>query len=93
MRRYDAQLQGYRRMPDELLLVFQEVTLTAPVKTLISRPGVRVSCAACGEEITNEREILVNGSCLCKACAGEAYYLRDDPIPVEFSVGMRSERR
>jgi formylmethanofuran dehydrogenase subunit E len=73
-RRYDAQLHGYRLMPDEILLSIQEVALTTPVKTLISRPGVRVSCAACEEEITNEREVHVNGACLCKACAGEAYY-------------------
>jgi formylmethanofuran dehydrogenase subunit E len=61
-------------MPDEILLSIQEVTLATPVKTLISRPGVRVNCAACGEEITNEREIIINGTCLCKACAGDAYY-------------------
>jgi formylmethanofuran dehydrogenase subunit E len=91
-RRYDAQLQGYRRMPDELLLLIQEVTLSTPVKTLISRPGVRVNCAACGEEITNEREIVVNGNCLCKACAGEAYYLPCAPVPVKIPVEMRSVR-
>ena len=50
-RRDDAQLQGYRRMPDELLLLIEEVALTTPVKTLISRPGVRVSRAGVCDEV------------------------------------------
>ncbi|MCS7040638.1 MAG: FmdE family protein, partial [Caldilineales bacterium] len=73
-RRYFAQLKAYQIMPDEELLALQEVTLNAPVASLVSRPGIRVNCALCGEEIINEREIRQNGLCLCRTCAGEGYY-------------------
>jgi formylmethanofuran dehydrogenase subunit E len=33
-----------------------------------------VDCDRCGEEITNEREVLRDGETLCRACAGERYY-------------------
>jgi len=73
-RRYFAQLKAYQIMPDDALLIVQEVTLNTPVASLVSRPGVRVHCALCGEEIINEREIWQDGQCLCRACAGAGYY-------------------
>lgn len=78
--RWKAQLLGYQRMPDELLLCWQEVRLIASVATLVSRPHVRSMCGSCGEEIINEREIARDGVVLCRACAGYAYY---EPLPVQ----------
>lgn len=78
---YFAQLIGYGRMPDEELFTFQEVCLNTSLSALLSRPGVRVNCSSCGEEILNEREVTVAGKVLCRACAGEAYY-----APVERMV-------
>lgn len=72
--RWEAYLYGYQRLPDERLFTVQSVRLKAPVGQLISRPGVRVNCAACGEEIINEREVACAGITLCRACAGAAYY-------------------
>ena len=71
---YFAQLIGYQRMPDEELLTIQQVDLTTPIGDIISRAGVRVDCANCGEEIINEREVVREGLVLCQACAGPAYY-------------------
>lgn len=73
-RHYFAQLQAYQTMPDAALLTIQAVTLTTPVKAIVSRAGVRVNCAVCGEEIINERELLVGGRPLCQSCAGSGYY-------------------
>jgi formylmethanofuran dehydrogenase subunit E len=81
-RHYFAQMEGYRIMPDEKLVTITEVQLVTPIEHIISRPGVRVDCASCGEEIMNEREILVDGQPLCRACAGASYY----QMPVELSV-------
>ena len=81
-RRYFAQLKGYQVIPDNELLMVQEVHLTTPVEDLISRPGVRVNCAICGEEIINEREVWRQETPLCQACAGPAYYVRDSPLLV-----------
>jgi formylmethanofuran dehydrogenase subunit E len=73
-RHYFAQLMGYQVMPDEELLTVQEVRLTTPIEDLISRPGRRVNCAICGEEIINEREVWRQDVPVCQGCAGPAYY-------------------
>ena len=54
-RPYFAQLSAYQVMPDAELLSIQEVYLNGSVEELVSRPGVRVSCDLCGEEIINGR--------------------------------------
>lgn len=73
-RHYFAQLTGYQVMPDAELLSLSHVVLTRSIAELVSRPGVRANCAVCGEEIINEREIVVNGQALCVSCAHGGYY-------------------
>ena len=73
-RRYDAQLKGYQVMPVEELLSIERVSLTWPIDELISRPGLRVNCDDCGEEIINERHVYLEEQTLCRTCAGSAYY-------------------
>lgn len=75
---WEAQLLGYQRMPDDELLAWKGVTLTTPVAKIVSRPGLRVICDRCGEEVMNEREIIRDGVILCRACAGGAYYHASD---------------
>lgn len=72
--RWHAYLEAYHVMPDEVLLQVQPVRLLRPVAEILSRPGVRVDCDRCGEEIINEREVLRDGETLCRACAGGCYY-------------------
>ena len=73
-RRYYAQLEGYQRMPLEELFQVQEVTLTPSAAALASLPTARAICQQCGEEIGNQREVLVEGAVLCRQCAGAGYY-------------------
>lgn len=73
-RRYFAQLRAYQVMPNDELLTLQEVILDMHIKQIISRPGVRVNCNGCGEEIINNREIQRDGLTLCRACDGDSYY-------------------
>jgi formylmethanofuran dehydrogenase subunit E len=73
-RHYFAQLYAYQVMPDEQMLTITEVHLVTPIEQIVSRPGIRVDCVSCGEEIMNEREILVDGQPLCRACVGHSYY-------------------
>ncbi len=75
---YYAQLLGYQRMPDHELLTIQPVRLSTPIQQIVSRNGVRVNCANCGEEIINEREVMVGERPLCIACAGSAYYAPEE---------------
>ncbi|MBL8078823.1 MAG: TraR/DksA C4-type zinc finger protein [Anaerolineales bacterium] len=74
-RHYFAQLEGYQIMPDEEMFHFQEVILQPSLEVLLSKPNMRVNCEYCGEEIMNEREVVVNGNTLCLACANQGYYL------------------
>lgn len=50
------------------------MTLAIDLRALRSRPGTRVTCAECGEEVINERELVRGGAPLCWGCAGETYY-------------------
>lgn len=72
--RWESYLLGYQRMPEEELLQLQPVTLTVSLEKLLSKEGYRVQCERCGEEVTNEREVVQNGQTLCRACVGEGYY-------------------
>ena len=76
-KRYYAMLTGYQKMPSEELFSVQEVVLKKPVETIISRAGVRVNCERCGEEVINEREVLIAGKILCLACSDQGYYVRN----------------
>jgi formylmethanofuran dehydrogenase subunit E len=78
---WEAMLVGYQRLPDDALFSIQAVTLTTPVGVLISHAGHRVSCAVCGEEIINEREVVRGAQSLCQACAGPAYYHATEVAP------------
>jgi formylmethanofuran dehydrogenase subunit E len=75
--KWEAQLLGYQRMPDDELFSVQVVQLTTPVAQIVSRPGRKAICDVCGEEILNEREMLRGSTVLCRACAGNAYYTLD----------------
>ena len=71
---WEAQLIGYQRMPDVELLTWCRVLLATPLEAILGRPGVRVRCEGCGEEVINQREVVRDGTVLCPACAGDAYY-------------------
>jgi len=73
-RRYFAQLQAYQIMPENELLNIRPVYLNTSIKDIVSRPGVRVNCENCCEEIINEREVILNGKVLCRACTIGGYY-------------------
>jgi formylmethanofuran dehydrogenase subunit E len=71
--RWRAQLEGYQVMPASELLCVQEVELLVDLNALIGKPGVRVNCGRCGEEILNGREISSDGKILCRGCAQGTY--------------------
>ncbi|MBI3165853.1 MAG: TraR/DksA C4-type zinc finger protein [Chloroflexi bacterium] len=73
--KWEAQLIGYQDIPDELLLDWQNVELTTPIMQIIGQAGKRAACEICGEEIINQREVMREGTVLCKSCAGESYYI------------------
>ena len=72
--RWEAQLLGYQRMPADALLSIQAVQLDAPIEQIVGCAGARTLCEICGEEILNGREIVREGTVLCKSCAEPGYY-------------------
>jgi formylmethanofuran dehydrogenase subunit E len=81
-RHYFTQLLGYQVMPDHELFTCTQVMLNQPLEAILSQPGMRVSCAYCGEEIINERQVSLGGVLLCRTCAGEGYYTPARLLPV-----------
>ncbi len=85
-RHYFAQLKAYQIMPDEEMLMLQDVELITPVEAIVSRPVIRTNCQICGEEIINEREVHQDGLVLCRTCAGDGYYRLLAPARMEEPV-------
>lgn len=86
-RHYFAQMRAYQFMPDEEMFTVQEVVLNTPVEQILSRPGVRVNCDVCGEEIMNEREVHQHGLTLCQPCAHGGYYQSTQLSILDHSTG------
>jgi formylmethanofuran dehydrogenase subunit E len=62
-------------MPARELLRVDEVKLQFSLEALVGKPGIRVNCESCGEEIVNGRERHVELRILCGHCTGERYWL------------------
>lgn len=71
---WEAMLLGYQVMPVQDLFHVQNVHLCSSLAEMISKPGKKAQCELCNEEIINGREIMRDGSVLCRSCAGEKYY-------------------
>lgn len=93
--RWQAQLDAYCVMPAEELLRVAWVALTVPAATIVSRPGLRVPCVRCGEEIMNGREVILAGQAFCRGCLGGRYYKSlaiAEPGPSQFLAKGHSPR-
>lgn len=73
--RDEALTKAYTDFPDEKLLQWQPVILTFAPEDLPGHHAKRVICQRCGEGIGFRREVYKDGLTLCRACAGEAYWL------------------
>ncbi len=72
--RWHAQLKAYQTLPGKELFKFQEVRLNLDLRAIVGTPGMRVSCTACGEEILNQRGVVIDGQTICRSCSGESYW-------------------
>jgi formylmethanofuran dehydrogenase subunit E len=71
---WEAMLLGYQLMPADVLFFVQDVHLKISLTEIMSKPGKKAQCEICHEEIINGREVIHDGSILCRSCAGEEYY-------------------
>jgi formylmethanofuran dehydrogenase subunit E len=68
------QMLAYREMSEQDLFTGQWVKVKLPAEEFPGYKGERIVCAECGEGINFRREVMRDGSVLCRACAGEKYY-------------------
>jgi len=80
------QMQAYREMKPDDLFDVQWVTVELPPEEFPGFKGERIVCSQCGEGINFRREIVRDGKVLCRACAGESYYV---PLSRESRVTSR----
>ena len=72
--RWQAQRDGYARMPEAELLRSERVGLAAELqRELLQAWDERVACELCGEDVFHGRQVHVEGRTLCRACAGAGY--------------------
>lgn len=68
------QMRAYRDLSDEELFSYQWVRVNVKPEDLPGFKGPRIACDECGEGVNFNREVVVDGRTLCRACAGERYY-------------------
>lgn len=67
----DAQKQAYRIMPEDALFTVSPAAVKLSPQELPGYRSKRVKCAACGEGINFNREVVSAGRLLCIPCAQE----------------------
>jgi formylmethanofuran dehydrogenase subunit E len=73
--RNQQQMKAYRMLTDEELFTYQWVKVKLAPQDLPGWKGEKVVCSECGETVNFGRQIVRGGRALCKACAGDTYYL------------------
>jgi formylmethanofuran dehydrogenase subunit E len=73
--KWESQLIGFQRMPNEVLLHAQEVELTTSLEQINGRPKGKAICGLCGEEVINQREVYLGEAPMCQPCSGQSYYM------------------
>jgi formylmethanofuran dehydrogenase subunit E len=61
-------------MPDEELVVLQNVKVNIPETDMPGSPTQRAYCAKCGERVMDGREVKQGNLVLCRSCAHGKYY-------------------
>ncbi|HHO49028.1 MAG TPA: formylmethanofuran dehydrogenase [Desulfobacteraceae bacterium] len=82
------QIEGYRRMPDELLFDVHRVRVRPDPCQMPGPPRRRVVCGKCGQMVRDGRELRVGEALLCRHCAGESYF---DPVDEQKDSDPRAE--
>ena len=72
--KHRQQLEAYRRMPDSVLFRVQEVAIPLSEFDLPGPTRSKVTCSRCGQVVRDRREVIVNGTLLCRPCAQGAYF-------------------
>lgn len=80
---HQAQLRAYKALSDDELFTVQEVRVELREEDLPGRPRGRVICDACGEGVSDGRDVSLEGRRLCRACAEHPYYAIVEAVETE----------
>ncbi len=69
------QMLAYREIADQDLFDVQAVRVELPPEEFPGYKGERAVCEECGEGVNFRREVRREGRVLCRACAGERYWM------------------
>ena len=69
-----AQLAAYRLMPDSVLFKVQEVKVDLSPFDMPGPTRRKATCVRCGQVVRDHREVVKDGLCYCRPCAGGAYF-------------------
>lgn len=72
------QLEGYKRMPDDLLFDVQQVRVDLPEWDMPGPPSRHAVCGNCGQVVRDGKEIRQKGQVFCRPCGGESYFFPMD---------------
>ena len=70
-----AQLTGYKIMPDELLFDVHPVKVNIAQWDMPGPPRRHAVCDRCGQTVRDGKEIQNGNQTLCRLCGGERYFL------------------
>ena len=68
------QIEAYKRMPDDVLFKVQKVDVSLSEYDLPGPTRKKTTCAICGQVVRDNKEVSIEGKCLCKPCAQGAYF-------------------
>lgn len=68
------QLEGYKKMPDELLFDIQRVRVDLPEWEMPGPPRRHAECDICGQVVRDGKEIHQNNQVLCRPCGRAGYF-------------------
>ncbi len=71
----DQQMEGYTKMPDNLLFDVQQVRVNLPEWDMPGPPRRHTECSQCGQMVRDGKEVVNEEATLCKHCAGEGYFM------------------
>lgn len=70
----EEQISFWEKYADSDIFSWQYVHIDLPEEELPGPPVSVLTCAACGEDVLDRKEILKDGKAYCRACACGAYY-------------------
>ena len=70
----DEVIRVLSTVPEDEILRVEQVSVTVPEDDLPGFPHNKAICNRCGEQVVDHREVVRDGTILCRNCANGSYY-------------------